>query len=203
VYSKEDWRNEMKKEWIWAGMAAAAGMAALASGQGLPPGPMPTPTVNVGPVAAAKAANPTPSAAAKNQGQKTAIGVGPASVKASGPSAYWTDLVDIDGDGVEEDTQFLYDKQRGILYTYKQDNYQCADGTSQDGDVLMGIYTQGNTAGNPSGSGWFVVAVKAGQCGEKKAGLFGCRFNASGKPTTCGTARVREESGEVEVMVKK
>jgi hypothetical protein len=124
-------------------------------------------------------------------------------VKASGPSAYWTDLVDIDGDGVEEDTQFLYDKQRGILYTYKQDNYQCADGTSQDGDVLMGIYTQGNTAGNPSGSGWFVVAVKAGQCGEKKAGLFGCRFNASGKPTTCGTARVREESGEVEVMVKK
>jgi hypothetical protein len=203
VYSKEDWRNEMKKEWIWAGMVAAAGMAALASGQGLPPGPMPTPTVNVGPVAAAKAANPTPSAAAKNQGQKTAIGVGPASVKASGPSAYWTDLVDIDGDGVEEDTQFLYDKQRGILYTYKQDNYQCADGTSQNGDVLMGIYTQGNTAGNPSGSGWFVVAVKAGQCGEKKAGLFGCRFNASGKPTTCGTAKVREESGEVEVMVKK
>jgi hypothetical protein len=203
VYSKEDWRNEMKKEWIWVGMVAAAGMAALASGQGLPPGPMPTPTVNVGPVAAAKAANPTPSAAAKNQGQKTAIGVGPASVKASGPSAYWTDLVDIDGDGVEEDTQFLYDKQRGILYTYKQDNYQCADGTSQNGDVLMGIYTQGNTAGNPSGSGWFVVAVKAGQCGEKKAGLFGCRFNASGKPTTCGTAKVREESGEVEVMVKK
>jgi hypothetical protein len=184
-------------------MVAVAGMAALASGQGLPPGPMPTPTVNVGPVAAAKAANPTPSAAAKNQGQKTAIGVGPASVKASGPSAYWTDLVDIDGDGVEEDTQFLYDKQRGILYTYKQDNYQCADGTSQNGDVLMGIYTQGNTAGNPSGSGWFVVAVKAGQCGEKKAGLFGCRFNASGKPTTCGTAKVREESGEVEVMVKK
>jgi hypothetical protein len=193
----------MKKEWIWAGMAAAAGMTALASGQGLPPGPMPTPTVNVGPVAAAKAANPTPSAAAKNQGQKTAIGVGPASVKASGPSAYWTDLVDIDGDGVEEDTQFLYDKQRGILYTYKQDNYQCADGTSQNGDVLMGIYTQGNTAERPSGSGWFVVAVKAGQCGEKKAGLFGCRFDASGKPTTCGTAKVKEESGEVEVVVKK
>ena len=193
----------MKKEWVWAGIVASAGMAALASGQGLPPGPMPTPTMNVGPVAAAKAANPTPSVAAKNQGQKTAIGVGPASVKASGPSAYWTDLVDIDGDGVEEDTQFLYDKQRGILYTYKQDNYQCADGTSQNGDVLMGIYTQGNTAGNPSGSGWFVVAVKAGQCGEKKAGLFGCRFNASGKPTTCGTAKVREESGEVEVIVKK
>jgi len=191
----------MKNEWIWAGIMAAAGMAALASGQGLPPGPMPT--VNVGPVAAAKAANPTPSAAAKNQSQKTRIGAGAAAVKASGPSAYWTDLVDIDGDGTEEDTQFLFDKQRGILYTYKQDSYQCGNKTSQNGDVLMGIYTQGNTAGMPSGSGWYVVAVKAGQCGEKKAGLFGCRFDASGKPTTCGTAKVKEESGEVEVVVKK
>jgi len=193
----------MKKEWIWVGLLAATGMGAPVQGQGLPPGPMPTPTVKVGPVAAAKAANPTPSPAAKNQGQKTAIGVGAASVKASGPSAYWTDLVDIDGDGVEEDTQFLFDKQRGILYTYKQDAYQCGDGTSQNGDVLMGIYTQGNTAGRPSGSGWYVVAVKAGQCGEKKAGLFGCRFGANGKPTTCGTATVKEESGEVEVVVRK
>ena len=193
----------MKNEWIWVGMVAAASMAALSSGQGLPPGPMPTPTVNVGPVAAVKAANPTPSPAARNQSQKTGIGAGAASVKASGPSAYWTDLVDIDGDGVEEDTQFLFDKKRGILYTYKQDAYQCADGTSQNGDVLMGIYTGGNTAGKPSGSGWFVVAVKAGQCGEKKPGLFGCRFDATGKPTSCGTAKVKEESGEVEVAVKK
>jgi hypothetical protein len=193
----------MKIAWTWAGIVAAAGITALAAGQGLPPGPMPTPTVNVGPAAAAKAANPAPSSAAKNQAQKAAIGVGAASVKASGPSAYWTDLVDIDGDGVEEDTQFLFDKRRGILYTYKQDNYQCGDGTSQNGDVLMGIYTQGNVAGAPQGSGWFVVGVKAGQCGEKKAGLFGCRFGASGKTTTCGTAKVKEESGEIDVVVKK
>jgi hypothetical protein len=177
----------------------AASVATLA--QGLPPGPMPTPTMNVGPAAAAKAANPTPSAAARNQRQKTAIGAGTASAKASGPSAYWTDLVDIDGDGVEEETQFLFDKQRGILYSYNQDTYQCGDGTSLNGDVLMGIYTQGNTAGRPLGSGWYVVAVKEEQCGEKKPGLFGCRFDTSGKPTTCGTAKVREESGEV--VVKK
>jgi len=193
----------MKKQWIWIGFVAAKGMAALASGQGLPPGPMPVPTVNVGPEVAAKAANPAPSATAKNQSQKTQIGVGPASVLASGPSAYWTDMVDLNGNGVEQDTQFLFDKQRGILYTYKRDNYQCANGTSQNGDVLMGIYTQGNNAGRPSGSGWFVVSVKAGQCGEKKAGLFGCRFDASGKMTTCGTAKVKEESGELEVSVKK
>jgi hypothetical protein len=194
----------MKKIGMWLGVVvAAAGMATLASEQGLPPGPTPVPTVKVGPQAAAKAANPVPSAAAKNQGQKSGIGVGPASVLASGPSAYWTDLVDLDGDGVEEDTQFLFDKQRGILYTYKRDNYQCANGSSQNGNVLMGIYAQGNNAGKPSGSGWFVVSVNAGQCGEKKAGLFGCRFDASGKPTTCGTAKVKEDSGELEVAVKK
>ena len=105
--------------------------------------------------------------------------------------------------GVEEDNQFLFDKQRGILYTYREDNYQCADGTSQNGDVLMGIYAQGNPGGRPVGSGWFVVAVKAGQGGEKKGGLFGCRFDTTGKPTTCGTARVKEESGELELVVKK
>jgi len=190
----------MKKQWVWAGIVAAATVA-LASGE--TPGSQATPTVNVGPAVAAKAANPTPSTAAKNRGQKTAIGTGTTSVKASGPSAYWTDLVDIDGDGVEEDNQFLFDKQRGILYTYRQGNYQCADGTRESGNVLMGIYTQGNTAGKPQGSGWYVVAVNRGQCGEKKAGLFGCWFDASGKPTTCGTAKVKEESGEIEVAVKK
>ncbi len=194
----------MKKICMWLVIGVAAtGMAGVASAQELPPGPMPVPTVKVGQQVAAKAANPVPSVAAKNQGQRTSIGVGPASVLASGPSAYWTDMVDLDGDGVEEDTQFLFDKQRGILYTYKLDNYQCANGISQNGNVLMGIYTQGNTAGSPSGSGWFVVSVKAGQCGEKKAGLFGCRFDASGKPTTCGTAKVKEDSGELEVTVKK
>jgi hypothetical protein len=193
----------MKKASLWAGIVAVAALTVMTSGQGLPPGPMPTPTVNVGPAVAVKAANPTPSPTAKNQAQKTTIGKGLVSVKASEPSAYWTDLVDIDADGVEEDNQFLFDKQRGILYTYREGNYQCADGRSQNGDVLMGIYAQGNQVGRPVGSGWFVVAVKAGQCGEKRAGLFGCWFDAKGKPTSCGTARVKEESGELDLTVRK
>jgi len=184
-------------------VGVAAGFVMVVSAAQAPPGPITTPNVQVGPTVAAMAANPAPSAKAKNQGQKTSIGSAAVSVKASAPSAYWTDLVDVDADGVEEDNQFLYDKQRGILYTYRNDKYQCADGTAQRGDVLMGIYAQGNPGGRPPGSGWFVVAVKAGQCGEKNAGLFGCRFDGSGKPTTCGTAKVKEESGEVEVTVRK
>jgi len=194
----------MRKDALLAGgiVAAAAVLAVLTEAQA-PPGPITTPNVQVAPTVAALAANPAPSPKAKNQAQKTTIGSPAASVKASGPSAYWTDMVDVDGDGVEEDNQFLFDKNRGMLYTYRNDKFQCADGTPQRGDVLMGIYVQGNTAGRPSGSGWFVVAVNAGQCGEKKAGLFGCRFEASGKPTTCGTAKVKEESGEVDLTIVK
>jgi hypothetical protein len=191
------------RTFLGIGFAAEAAIVVLVSGQGVPPGPMPTPTVSVGPAVAVKAANPTPSPAAKNQTQKTTLGTGAAAVTASAPSAYWTDLVDIDADGQEEDNQFLFDKKRGMLYTYREDDYQCADGTSENGDVLMGIYAKGNPAGKPVGSGWFVVAVKAGQCGERKAGLFGCRFDASGKPTTCGTAKVKEESGDLELTLKK
>ena len=190
------------KTWVCTTIFGGTMVAALALGQGLPPGPMPVPTVNVGPEVAKKALNPTPGSTAKNQAKKTTIGTSEISVKASSPSAYWTDLVDVDADGVEEDNQFLFDKQRGILYTYRYDNYQCADGKSENGDVLMGIYAKGNPASKPVGSGWFVVAVKPGQCGEKKAGLFGCYFDATGKPTTCGTAKVKHESGELEVSVK-
>jgi len=189
---------------IGAGMmAAGAAFLVIVSVAQAPPGPITTPNVQVAPTVAALAANPVPSPKAKNQGTKMSIGSPAASVKASGPSAYWTDMVDVDGDGVEEDNQFLFDKKRGMLYTYRNDKYQCADGTPQRGDVLMGIYVQGNMAGRPSGSGWFVVAVNAGQCGEKKAGLFGCRFDTNGKPTTCGTAKVKEESGEVDVTIVK
>ena len=162
-----------------------------------------SPTVNVGSAVAAKAANPSPSPNAKNQSQQQSIGQGTAKVKASEPSAYWTDMVDIDDDGAVEDNQFLLDKKRGILYTYRYDNFQCADGTASNGDVLMAIYTQGNAKGMPVGTGWFVVGLTPGQCGEKKGGTYGCKFDAKGNLKPCGPAKIHEDSGELEVVVKK
>ena len=161
------------------------------------------PQVKVGAAVAAAANSPGPSATAKNQSQKTSIGKGPASVKSSGPASYWTDLVDIDDDGQIEDNQFLFDAARGVLYTYREDNYTCMNGSPETGSVLMGIYTKGNKAGKPAGSGWYMVAVKAGQCGMTKAGTFGCKFDASGKLTQCGTAIVNEKSGELEMAIKQ
>ena len=162
-----------------------------------------TPTVKVGSAVAGIAAAPGPSATAKNQSQQTSIGKDATSVKASAPSAYWTDLVDIDDDGQIEDNQFLYDRSRGVVYTYRDDNFSCADGSPENGNVLMGIYAKGNKMGQPAGSGWYVVGLKAGQCGDKKAETFGCKFDARGTPTVCGTAKIKEKSGDLEVEVAK
>ena len=192
----------MKKRSLLTGVLVTLGPALLAPAQTLPPAPS-SPTVKVGSAVAAKAASPAPGATAKNQGQQTSIGKGAASVKASAPSAYWTDLVDIDDDGMVEDNQFLFDSKRGILYTYREDDFKCADGKTENGDVLMAIYTKGNQAGMPVGSGWYVVALTAGQCGEKKPGLFGCKFDPSGNLRPCGAAVIHESSGELDLVVKK
>ena len=192
----------MKKRSLLTGVLVTLGPALLAPAQTLPPAPS-SPTVKVGSAVAAKAASPAPGATAKNQGQQTSIGKGAASVKASAPSAYWTDLVDIDDDGMVEDNQFLFDSKRGILYTYREDDFKCADGKPENGNVLMAIYTKGNQAGMPVGSGWYVVALTAGQCGEKRPGLFGCKFDANGNLRPCGAAVIHESSGELELAVKK
>jgi hypothetical protein len=161
------------------------------------------PTVKVGSAVAAKAASPAPSAAAKNKSMQTSIGAGQTIVKASAPSAYWTDLVDIDDDGVVEDNQFLLDNKRGVLYTYRYDDFKCANGTTENGDVLMAIYTKGNQMGMPVGAGWYVVGLNPGQCGEKKGGTFGCKFDAQGNFKVCGPAVIHNDSGELEVVVRK
>ena len=192
----------MKKHSLLIGVLVTLGAALPAPAQTEPPTAS-SPTVKVGSAVAAKAASPAPGATAKNQGQQTSIGKGAASVKASAPSAYWTDLVDIDDDGMIEDNQFLFDSKRGILYTYREDDFKCADGKTENGDVLMAIYTKGNQAGMPVGSGWYVVALTAGQCGEKKPGLFGCKFDPSGNLRPCGAAVIHESSGELELVVKK
>ncbi len=159
------------------------------------------PKVKVGPTVVAQANSPTPSATAKNQTQKASIGKGATSVKSSAPASFWTDQVDIDDDGTVEDNQFLWDAQRGVLYTYREDDFTCANGKPETGKILMGIYAKGNTAGQPVGSGWYVVGLNAGQCGVAKQSTFGCRFDASGNYTTCGAAVVNNKTGELDVAV--
>ncbi len=192
----------MKKSILLGTLIVGAGLLALGVAQSQTTTGT-APKVNVGPTVAAKANSPAPSATAKNQSQKSNIGKGATSVKSSTPASFWTDAVDIDDDGTVEDNQFLWDAQRGVLYTYREDDFSCANGKPETGSILMAIYAKGNPAGRPVGSGWYVVGLNAGQCGVAKAGTFGCKFDGSGNYTECGAAVVNNKTGELDVVVEK
>ena len=157
------------------------------------------PTVKTGAALKAKAASPAPSATAKNQSKKTTIGKGKTTAKASAPSSYWTEEVDLHDDGSVETTEFLYDAQRGIVYAYGEDDFTCANGKPEKAAILEAVYATGNKAGKPVGSGYYVVSLNAGQCAAKKAGAYGCKVDANGDPTECGAIAVNDATGEVVV----
>jgi hypothetical protein len=161
------------------------------------------PKVKVGTQLATKAATPAPGANAKNNAQKASVGKGATSVSASQPSPFWTEELDVDDDGVVEDSQYLFDSQRGILYTYREDDFSCPNGNPESGSILMALYTKGNPKNKPVGSGWYVVNLNAGQCAAKEAGTFGCKFDANGNATECGAATVNNATGEIDVAVAK
>lgn len=161
------------------------------------------PNVKVGKQLTAKATTPAPGTNAKNTTQKASVGKGATSVKASQPSSFWTEELDVDDDGTVEDSQYLYDAKRGILYTYREDDFTCPNGNPESGSILMALYAQGNPANKPVGSGWYLVNLNAGQCAAKKAGTFGCKFDANGNATECGAAAVNNATGEIDVVVAK
>lgn len=159
-----------------------------------------TPTVKVGSALIAKASSPAPPANAKNQAKKDSIGKGKAVVKASQPSSFWAEEVDVDDDGTVETSDFLYDAQRGVVYTYREDDFSCPNGKPESGSILEALYAKGNKAGKPVGSGWYAVSLNAGQCSAQQAGMFGCRFDASGNATACGAITVNNATGEVDIV---
>ena len=159
------------------------------------------PKVTVGAALKTKANSPAPPASAKQESQKTAIGKGKVAVKASGPSSFWVDEVDVDDDGVVENNQFLYDAKRDMFFTYREDNFGCANGGTASGGILEALYAKGNPSGKPVGSGWYVVNLEAGKCGAKDSGVYGCKFDALGNPTECGVATINNATGEIDVVV--
>jgi hypothetical protein len=161
----------------------------------------PTPKVKVGAALKAKAKTPVAPTTAKQKSQQSSIGKGQLAISPVQPSSFWTEDVDVDDDGVVETADFLYDAQRGVLYTYYEDEFACANGGTARGGILEALYAEGNQAGQPAGSGWYAVALNETQCGAKNAGTYGCRFDADGNPTTCGVEIINKKTGEIDVIV--
>ena len=181
-------------------LIGALGMGTLAGAQ---TSQQTAPKVTVGKQLTAKASAPSPGAAAKNTTQKTSIGKGATSAKASQPSSFWTEELDVDDDGTVETSDYLYDAKRGVLYSYREDDYACPNGKPESGSILMALYAEGNNANKPVGSGWYLVNVDAGKCAAKMSATFGCRFDANGNATECGAATVNNATGEIDLVVAR
>jgi hypothetical protein len=190
----------MMNKILFAGLLVAFGLN-MNTGAQTTPAQQNVPTVKAGAAVKAKAAAPAPSATAKNQSQKTSIGKGNATAKASAPSSYWTEEVAMQDDGSVVTTEFMNDAKRGIVYAYGQDNFTCANGKPEKAGILEAVYAAGNKAGQPVGSGYYIVSLNAGQCAAKKAGAYGCKFDANGNPTECGAIAVNDATGEVAIAV--
>jgi hypothetical protein len=161
----------------------------------------PAPKVKVGAALKAKTKAPAAPATAKKKGQQSSIGKDQLAMSTAQPSSFWTEAVDVDDDGVVETSDFLYDAERGVLYTYYEDDFGCANGGTANGGILEALYADGNKAGQPVGSGWYAVSLNQTQCGAQYAGLYGCRFDADGNPTTCGVATINKGTGDIDVAV--
>jgi len=190
----------MKNVILLAGLALTTGLNIVATGY--PQGTQQSaPKVTVGPTLKEKAGSPTPPATAKNKAQKTSIGKGKTAIRTAQPSSFWVEQLDVDNDGSVETSDFLYDAQRGVLYTYREDDFTCQNGKAESGSILEALYAKGNQAAKPVGSGWYLVGLNAGQCGTKQSAAFGCKFDANGNPTECGAAEINFATGELDVVV--
>lgn len=99
------------------------------------------PKVKVGSQLTAKSKAPAPGAAVTSSTQKSTVGKGKTTATASQPSPFWTEQLDVDDDGMVETSDFLYDSARGILYTYREDDFSCPNGNPESGSILMALYT--------------------------------------------------------------
>jgi hypothetical protein len=173
---------------------------ALQFAQALGQGDIPSPVqVQPSPTAIAQAKSGTPPA--KAQKKATAAGGKETGVKttdaAQDTDSFWVEETDFDGDGNRETTQLVWDDESRVLFLGEDGSFTCRNGATASGEMLMGIYGDGNAAGKPAGSGFYVAALDAGECGVKTSGLIGCRFDPTGKLTECGTATLDQDSGAI------
>jgi hypothetical protein len=176
------------------------GLSVLAQSQSTSPAKGAGVTYQVTQVVMAKAMNPMPGSNAKEQSTQRTIGKGRAMVKTSKDNSFWVEEIDMDGSGNPVDAQMLWDDSDKVLYTYADKSFQCADGSSANGDFLIATYGTGNRAKRPAGSGWWMANLDQGECKARNDQLFGCKFNASGKNTTCGVATLNEKTNDLTII---
>ncbi len=136
--------------------------------------------------------------------QAKSVGKGKATANTANSAAdtdsLWVERVDVDGDGDVDEASLLWDDEDKVLYLYKEGTFTCKNGATGDGGMLVAVYGTGNTHKAPAGSGWWAVELDKSECGAQMAGLYGCRFDASGSATACGAATVDDKNDDLVVV---
>jgi hypothetical protein len=164
------------------------------------------PDLKVSPAILAKAQNPKPGPHAVISKQRPdTFGKGKASVTVKGhpggvDHSFWTEEIDVDGSGNPVQVDEAWDNHHKVLYISKDRTFTCRNGQTGDGSTLMVVYSPGNTLDKPAGSGWWISELDAAECGVAEAGVYGCRFDASGNNTDCGSATVKSEDDDVVII---
>jgi hypothetical protein len=181
------------------GLLAALGVVAVLA-QGAPP--TVGPAVNPASVQK-KAGTPPPANATKvKSAGGTAVKASTANAAADDDS-FWTEEIDIDGDGNVEATSLIWDDEDKVLFSYSDGTFTCANGGTGTGELLIATYAAGNTGKRPAGSGFWVADLDAGECAAQAEGLWGCRFNPAGKPTACGVVTIDDKADDIVIVTAK
>ena len=136
--------------------------------------------------------------------QATTIGEGTVAVETSDApgdiDSIWIDSIDFDGDGDIQETHFLWDDEDMVLYAYSDETFDCMEGGTGTGGMLVAIYGVGNSFDEPAGSGWYVVGLDAGECYADEDTLWGCTFDATGQETECGVATIDDATDMIHII---
>jgi hypothetical protein len=179
---------------ILSGLLVAAG-ASLVLAQGSAAGPAVKPSA-----VSKRAATPPPASATKAKSiGKTAVKASTAN-SASDDDSFWVEQLDLDGDGNVEDSSLVWDDEDKVLFAYSDGAFTCKNGATGSGEMLVATNGAGNPRKRPVGSGFWVAAVDAGECGAQAAGLVGCRFDGAGVETACGLVTVDEKNDDIVIV---
>jgi hypothetical protein len=145
-----------------------------------------------------KAAAPPPAGTTK----ASSIGQ---NVKVATPadSDSWAEQIDVDGNGTAEQTNLVWDGTDKVLLSNSTGTFQCSNGSTGTGELLVAVNGAGNTRGRAVGSGFWVASMDKGQCGIPAGSMWGCRFNASGTATACGVATIDQKNNDVIIVTEQ
>lgn len=144
-----------------------------------------------------KAGTPPPASATKT----TAAGTEHLKMTTPPDSQAWAEQLDADGNGTVDSATLTWDAKDRVLFSNTSGTITCKNGASAQGELLIAVNGAGNASGRPVGSGFWLAYLDKGQCGAQAQSMWGCKFDTAGNPTTCGAARLDDQTHDL-VIVK-